>query len=392
MSTPDNSLPEPLPPTPSRRRLTLKPLFLLGGLILMLVVIGLINRFGLFNQAPRAVTAPPPAVAVIKATPGKQDMVLVLPGTLQPLRETQIYARASGYVRQWQVDIGAEVREGQLLLTIDSPETDQSLAHAEAALASARANLEIAGTTLRRSRELLARKFLSQQTVDEQAALLDARAAEVRANEADVRRYRDAQGFEQVTAPFAGRITYRNVEKGQLVTANSPDPNGWLYRLSALNPLRLFVNVPQNQARFIHAGMPVAIRLSEFPGQDFQAQVVRTAGALDPSSKTLLTEIHIPNDAHTLASGSYAEAHFSLHLEQPAIILPANTLIARADGTRVATLGPDNHIHLKQVKMGRDFGTTVEIISGVDAGETIVTNPSDAVQEGVLVHPIQARN
>ncbi len=374
-----------------RLRHAFKPLAIVIGLLLVLVVVGLINRYGITNNAPRPTTTPIPTVAFVMAARGKPESELVLPGTLQPARETQIYARASGYVTKWNVDIGAEVHEGQLLLTIDSPEVDQNLAHAEAALASARANLQIATTTLGRSRELLAKKFLSQQIVDEQEAQMQARAADVHANEADVRRYRESQAFERVTAPFGGRITYRNVEKGQLVTANSTDPNGWLYRLSSTNPLRLFVNVPQSQARFIHDDMPVSLKLSEYPGHTFTARVARSAGALDPSSKTLLTEVHIPNDQHELASGSYAEAHFALKLDNPVIILPSNTLIVRADGTKVAVIDQNNHIQLKPVTTGRDFGTTIEIITGMNENEKVVTNPSDSVRDGATVNPVAAK-
>ncbi|MHB8353458.1 MAG: efflux RND transporter periplasmic adaptor subunit [Burkholderiales bacterium] len=379
--------------TSPRHRLShaFKPLAIVIGLLSVLVLVGLINRYGLTNNAPRPTVTPTPTVAFVMATRGKPESELVLPGTLQPARETQIYARASGYVTKWHVDIGAEVHEGQLLLTIDSPEVDQNLAHAEAALASARANFQIATITLRRSKELLSKKFLSQQIVDEQEAQMQARAADVHANEADVRRYRESQAFERVTAPFSGRITYRNVEKGQLVTANSTDPNGWLYRLSATNPLRLFVNVPQSQARFIHDDMPVYLKLSEYPGRNFMAHVARSAGALDPSSKTLLTEVHIPNNQHELASGSYAEAHFTLKLDNPVIILPANTLIVRADGTKVAVIDQSNHIRLKPVTTGRDFGTTIEIITGLNENEKVVTNPSDSIRDGVTVNPVTAK-
>ncbi len=387
-------------PNPSKLRTTIrqrirqafKPIATVIVLLLVLVTIGLVNRYGITNNAPRPTVTPMPTVAFVTAMRAKPESELVLPGTLQPVRETQIYARASGYVKQWNVDIGAEVREGQLLLTIDSPEVDQNLAHAEAALASARANLQIATTTLKRSKELLTKKFLSQQIVDEQEAQMQARIADVHANEADVRRYRESQAFERVTAPFAGRITYRNVEKGQLVTANSPDPNGWLYRLSSTNPLRLFVNVPQSQARFIHDDMPVSIYLSEYPGRAFTAQVARSAGALDPGSKTLLTEVRIPNDQHVLTSGSYAEAHFTLKLDNPVIMLPSNTLIVRADGTKVAVVDQSNHIQLKPVTTGRDFGTTIEIITGLNENERIVANPSDSVRDGVIVNPVPSKN
>ncbi len=392
MKPPENPNPSSLYTTIQQRlRLALKPIATVTVVLLILLIIGLVNRYGITNNAPRPMVTPMPSVTFVAATRGKPESELVLPGTLQPVRETQIYARASGYVKQWSVDIGAEVKEGQLLLIIDSPEVDQNLAHAEAALASARANLQIAITTLNRSKELLTRKFLSQQVVDEQEAQMQARIAEVHANEADVRRYRESQAFERVTAPFEGRITYRNVEKGQLVTANSPDPNGWLYRVSSTNPLRLFVNVPQSQARFIHDDMPVSILLSEYPGRAFTAKVARSAGALDPSSKTLLTEIRIPNDQHVLASGSYAEAHFTLKLDNPVIILPSNTLIVRADGTRVAVIDQSNHIHLKPVTTGRDFGTTVEIITGLDENERVITNPSDSVREGVIVNPVASK-
>ncbi len=373
-----------------RLRAASLPVLVVSGFLAVLLIIGLVNRFGITNSAPRATVAGTPTVSVISATRSKPDAELVLPGTLQPMRETLVYARASGYVKHWTVDIGATVKAGQTLATIDSPEVDQNLAHAEAALASARANLQIATTTLNRSKELLLKKFVSMQLVDEQEAQMQARAADVKANESDVRRLKQSQAFEQVTAPFAGKITVRNVEVGQLITANSTDPNAWLYRVSAVNPLRLFITVPQSQAHAIIPGMAANVVLSEFPGRTFAAHVVRSAGALDPNSKTILTEVDVPNDQNELASGGYAEAHIIVKMEQPAIVLPANTIIARANGTFVAVVGQDNRIALKPVTLGRDFGLSVEVLTGISPGDQVVTNPSDSVQDKALVTPVVA--
>ncbi len=355
--------------------------------MLLLAGLGLINRFGLLGQKPRATIASPPTVAYIVAHHSKPESEMVLPGTLEPERDTALYAQATGYVKQWLVDIGADVHQGQLLLVIDSPEVDQNLAHAQAALASAKANWQIAIITLKRSRELLARQFLAQQTVDDQEALMQAREAEVHASEADVRRYQELKDFERVVAPFSGRITMRNVEKGQLVNPNTADPKGWLYHLAALDRLRLYVNVPQNQARYVHPQMSVTLTLSEFPKREFQGQVYLTAGALDPQSKTMLTEILVPNAHHELASGSYVESHFPLKIDDPAIIVPSNVLIIRSDGSKVALLDEHGVVHLKTVATGRDFGTTVEILSGLQDGDKVITNPSDAIQEGARVNP-----
>ncbi len=363
-----------------------RPLRWVGLVMLILVALGLINRFGLMGQKPRATIAAPPSVAFILAHKSKPESEMVLPGTLEPERDTALYAQASGYVKQWLVDIGADVHQGQLLLVIDSPEVDQNLAHAQAALASARANLQIAIVTLKRSRELLARNFLSQQTVDDQEALMQAREADLHASEADVRRYQELQSFERVVAPFSGRITMRNVEKGQLVNPNTADPKGWLYHLSALDRLRLYVNVPQNQARYVHPKMPVTLTLAEFPKRDFAGQVYLTAGALDPQSKTMLTEILVPNEHLELASGSYVESHFPLKIEDPAIIVPSNVLIVRADGSKVAILDEHGIVHLRPVTTGRDFGMTLEILSGLQEGDKVITNPSDAIQEGARVN------
>jgi membrane fusion protein (multidrug efflux system) len=367
-----------------------KPVLVVTGFLAVLLIIGLVNRFGITNSAPRATVASVPTVSVIRAERSKPDTELVLPGTLQPMRETLVYARASGYVKHWTVDIGAPVQAGQTLITIDSPEVDQDLAHAEASLASARANLQIAITTHNRSKELLLKKFVSVQLVDEQEAQMQARAADVKANESDVRRLKQSQAFEQVTAPFAGKITARNVEVGQLITANSTDANAWLYRVSAVNPLRLFITVPQSQAHAIVPGMTANVVLSEFPGRSFAAHVVRSAGALDPNSKTLLTEVDVPNDKNELASGGYAEAHITVKMEQPAIVLPANTVIARASGTRIAVVDQDNRISLKPVTLGRDFGMSVEVLTGINPGDRVITNPSDSVQEGASVSPVSA--
>jgi RND family efflux transporter MFP subunit len=369
-----------------------KPILLIGSVFLVLIVIGLVNRFGLLHAAPRAKVAPPSSVLVAPAKEENPEQEIVLPGTLQPLRETTIYAQSTGYVTNWLVDIGAQVKEGDLLAIVDSPDVDQQLAHAKATLAAAKANLQIATTTYNRYFQLLDKQYVSKQLVDEQLATKLAREAEVSADQADVKRLEELQAFERVRAPFSGIITYRNVEKGQLVSPATTNSNGWLFKLSATDPLRLFITVPQNQASFIHDGSDVKIALPEAPNKSFMGKIVRNAGALDESSKTLLTEIQVPNSNHQLPTGGYVEAHIQVHIDHPALLVSSSSLIVNARGQQLAVVDKSQHIHLVPVKIGNDFGTQLEIVSGIHQGDLVVQNPSDSVFDGASVLPIMVKN
>jgi RND family efflux transporter MFP subunit len=329
-------------------------------------------------------------VTVVPAAKAKPTIDLSLPGTMLPIQETPIYARTSGYVKRWHVDMGAKVKAGDTLADIETPELDRELKQAVANLRVAKANLELARTTADRWRAVLKDNAVAPQEVDEKVGAYEARKADVAAAEANVQRLRELKAFERVVAPFDGIITLRSIEVGQLIAAGNPDPSRLMFKLAKTDTLRLFVNVPQSHVRLVQPGAQVAVVLREYPGQSFPAKVVRTAGALDAQSKTMLAEVHIDNAKGDLVAGMYALVKFTLQQPAPAIVLPANTLIVRTDGPQVATVENDA-VHMRKVILGRDFGTTIEILSGLKEKEMVVTNPSDSIAEGVMVKAVVAQ-
>lgn len=364
---------------------TIAIVMIAGVLVLTgLLGIGLIPRLQTQKANADVARDNRPIVSVIPAMRGNAATEVSLPGTLLPYQETPIYARTNGYVKRWLVDIGAKVSEGQLLAEIETPEVDRELKQAVANLAQVKAHLELDRTTAERWKALLARKGVSQQEVDEKVGAFEARKADYAAAEANVQRLEETKLFQRVLAPFSGTITARNVEIGQLINAGANDPSRWMYKLAKIGTLRLYVNVPQNAMRLIQTGAPVDVMLQEFPGQAFPGKIARTAGALDPQSKTLLTEVQVPNDKGELLAGMYAQVRFKVNQTQPTIILPSNTLIMRADGPQVAAVANDT-VHIRKVKLGRDFGQQIEIITGLEEKEQIVTNPPDFLREGVAV-------
>jgi RND family efflux transporter MFP subunit len=359
-----------------------------GALVLTgLFGIGLIPRLQTQKAVADIAKDNHPIVSVIPAMRGNAATEVNLPGTLLPYQETPIYARTNGYVKRWHVDIGAKVANGELLAEIETPEVDRELKQAVANLAQVRAHLELDRTSAERWQTLLTRKGVSQQEVDEKVGAYQARKADYAAAEANVQRLEEMKLFQRVAAPFSGTITARNVEVGQLINAGANDPARWMYKLAKTGTLRLYVNVPQNSMRLIQPGASVDVILQEFPGKAFPGKVARTAGALDAQSKTLLTEVQVPNDKDELLAGMYAQVRFKVNQAQPTIILPSNTLIMRADGPQVAAVASDV-VHMRKVTLGRDFGQQIEIIAGLDEKEQVVTNPPDFLREGVVVKAI----
>ncbi len=346
--------------------------------------IGLIPRLQTQKAVADVAKDNHPTVTVIQATRGSAATELNLPGTLLPYQETPIYARTNGYVKRWRVDMGAKVAEGELLAEIETPEVDRELKQAVANLAQVKAHLELDRTSAERWKQLLTRKGVSQQEVDEKIGAFEARKADYAAAEANVQRLEEMKLFQRVVAPFSGIITARNVEVGWLINAGANDPTRWMYKLAKTGTLRLYVNVPQNAMRLIQTGAVVDVLLQEFPGKAFPGKIARTAGALDSQSKTLLTEVQVANEKGDLLAGMYAQVRFKVNQAQPTIILPSNTLIMRADGPQVAAVANDV-VHIRKVTLGRDFGQQIEIIAGLDEKEQIVTNPPDSLREGVVV-------
>jgi RND family efflux transporter MFP subunit len=330
---------------------------------------------------------------------------VVLPGNIQAIEETPIYARANGYVRRRLADIGDPVRGGQLLAEIETPELDQqfmqaraNLQQARATLVQTRATLELARITAERWDELERRELVARQEADQQRSALavsqanfNAAQATVNAQEANVRQLEAMQAFRRVTAPFDGIITARNVEVGALITAGSSTTTPQLLRIARIDTLRIHVNVPQPFVPSIQPGQNAQVLVQEFPQRLFTGQVIRTANALDPTSRTLLTEVQLSNRDATLLPGMYAQVKFVITRANPPWLIPANTLVIRADGPQVATVREGHTVHYRKVVVGRDYGTEIEISSGLGGAEALITNPNGDLAEGTPVQVVAAQ-
>jgi RND family efflux transporter MFP subunit len=309
---------------------------------------------------------------------------LALPGDVHAFEQTKIYARADGYLLKWHVDIGAKVQPGQVLAEIDSPELDQEWNESRAALAQAQANLVLARSSAVRWEGLLKDRAVSQQEVDERTGALAAREADVKAAEAAVLRFEKLASFKEVRAPFAGTITRRLVDTGALIRGGGNASA--LFELAQTDTLRIHVNVPQAYLRDIITGTPVKVLVAEYPDRTFSGTILRTSGAFDPTTRTLLTEIEAPNRDGALFPGIHVEVQLSLAQANPPIVVPATSLMTRSDGLLVAVVDGADSIRIQKVQVGRDLGRTVEIVSGLNEGARIVTNPTDTLVEGTPVN------
>ncbi len=302
---------------------------------------------------------------------------LVLPGTFDAFNQTTIFPRSNGYVKSWKVDIGDNVKAGQLLAEIEEPEVDQQLAQA-------RAQQEIAKVTADRWRDLLDRKVVSKQEYDQNEKAYEA------AN-ANLQQLEKIQGFQQVVAPFTGKITARNIDVGTLVTAGTGNSGTPLFNMVQSDPLRVYVFVPQTNAASMREGLKAKILVQERPGQDFEGTVTRTAGALDPTSRTMQVEVQVPNHDGNLYAGMYGQVKFLLPDDNAPIVVPADAFVFRAQGPQVVTVTNDNRIHWQKISVGRDFGTRLEVLDGLAENAKVVINPSDDLVEGIQVQRSQSR-
>ncbi|HTZ49800.1 MAG TPA: efflux RND transporter periplasmic adaptor subunit [Verrucomicrobiae bacterium] len=332
-----------------------------------------------------------PTVAVIHPTPAGTSEDLVLPGTLQAYVESPIYARTNGYLKQWYHDIGSRVNKGELLADIDTPEVDQQLDQAKADLVTAQANEHLSQITDTRYSELLKTDGVSQQEVDNAAGDLAAKRAIVQSSEANVRRLQELKSFQKVYAPFSGVITQRNVDIGTLINAGNGGTSQQLFYLAQTDPIRLYVNVPEAYAPAIHKGLGAYIELAQYPGQKFQGEVVRTAEAIDLASRTLLTEVDVPNKSGLLLPGGYAQVHLQVHVQNERLQVPVNALLFRSEGLR-AVVVDNNRVRLQALQIGRDYGTSLEVLTGLKSEDWIVLNPPDSIENGEEVHVQQVAN
>src|ERR1700688_2450889 len=324
-----------------------------------------------------------PFVSVIRATPIDTDSQMVLPGTLKPDVESPLYARTNGYLKKWYRDIGSHVDKVDILAELDTPEIDQQLAQARADLVTSQANLSLSNLTATRYQDLIKSDSVSRQDLDNANGDLAARRAMVQSADANVKRLEEMESFKRVYAPFKGIITQRNIDTGTLINAgNGGTATKEMFDLAQIDPMRVYVSVPQAYSPSIHLGLKACLSLTELAQRSFCGQVVRTANSIDPNTRTLLTEVDVPNSSGTLLPGSYAEVHFDVRVSGQRLSLPVNALLFRPDGTMAAVVGPDNRINLKKLTVGRDFGNALEVLDGIEPGDNIVVNPPDALEQG----------
>ena len=329
-----------------------------------------------------------PVVRVSPAERASRDSVLALPGDIIAFEDSPVYARVDGYVSKWTVDIGAKVKAGQLLAEIETPELDQQLNRARALVLQAKANSEIARITYQRYLGLVKTAAVSQQDVDNNLAAFEARKADVTAADAEVDRLTAMKGFQKIYAPFDGVIGARNLAKattGALIDLGSHDPKAWLYRIYRMDPVRVYVAVPQNYLPMIRDGLAADVGIREYPERTFRGQVVRNAASLDATSRTMLVEVEAPNPDGILLPGMYSTVRFNLVNPSPPIVVADSSIIVLAEGPQIAVVDKDDVVRIRKVRLGRDFGKTVEILSGCSEGERIVTTPSDLLKDGAKV-------
>ena len=366
------------------------------GAVLVLVVLGAITllqrRSEYRTLAEETETLAVQTVGVIHPSVETGEEDLALPGTMEAFVEAPIYARTNGYLKKWYHDIGSRVQKGELLAEIDAPEVDQQLSQARADLGTAQANAHLSEITASRYTELLKTDGVSKQEVDNAAGDLAAKRAIVQSAEANVRRLEEMKSFESIYAPFAGVITRRNVDIGMLINAGNGGSSQQLFVLSQTSPLRVYVRVPEIYANDIHAGLGAHLELTQYPGQKIEGKVVRTAEAIDLATRTLNTEVDVPNRDGALLPGGYAQVHLEVKVGGTRLQVPVNALLFRSEGLRALVVDANHKIHLRPITVGRDYGTALEVLQGLEQKDWIVLNPADSLEEGQEVRVKEMAN
>jgi RND family efflux transporter MFP subunit len=330
------------------------------------------------------------SVSVVSPKPTAPAQEIVLPGNVQPFITSPIYARTNGYLRKWYFDIGAHVKKGQLLAVIETPEVDQQLEQSLSNLSTAKANLALAEITKNRYQGLKKTNAVSQQDVDNAVGTYNANSAIVEANQANVKQVQALQSFEKVYAPFDGVLTARNTDIGDLINSgSSSNVKTDLFHIAQPGTLRVYVNVPEEYSQGMKVGMTADLSLAEFPGRKFQGKLVRTAEAINMTTRTLLIEVDVANPTGTLLTGSYAEVHLAVPRESSAYVIPVNTLIFRSQGLHVGVV-KDGKVVLTTVTAGHDFGNQIEIVSGLKPDDQVIINPPDSIVHGQQVKVVNA--
>ena len=370
------------PPVPLRRIAEIAAVLIVIGL-----AVGLVPRL----MAHRKLLAQAKAdsnvlVNVISAVPEKSDLGTPLPANVQAYIQASIHARASGYLKSWFVDIGDHVTNGQVLAEIDTPELDEQIAQAKAQLDQAKASLDLAKITADRWNILLKTASVSEQDAATKQSDYVLQQANVEAARANLERLDDLKSFDRVTAPFIGVITARNTDIGQLIAAGSGPE---LFGMAQTDPLRVYVQVPQQYVHDVIVGQKAQLSFMETPGRTFEATVTQTSGAVDPTTRTLQVELQVPNPKGELFAGSYAQVRFNESTDPAALTISDNAVIFQAQGTQVAVVDGDNKVQLRDVKVGRDFGDTIEVLNGLTATDRVINNPPDSIADGMTVDVVQ---
>ncbi|KTD43685.1 efflux RND transporter periplasmic adaptor subunit [Legionella quateirensis] len=359
------------------------PLFVFLVLFLMLFLTVIVYRVYsaiILRQQTRADEVN--YVRVLTATPLSGTERIILPGNVQAWHDATIYARTNGYIKNWYVDIGSHVKKGDLLAVIETPELDAQLRQAEADLNTAIANNQIAQSTAKRWVNLVKSNSVSKQERDEKVSDAASKYALEVAARANVDRLKELVSFERVIAPFDGVITSRTTDIGSLINAGSSDTGLPLFQIAQTNPLRIYVKIPQNYSSRITPDMKVSLTFAEHPGQTFPAQLIKTAQAIDPATRTLLAQFKAENSNEELLAGGYTKVTFTFTIPKNTFRLPVNTLLFQAQGLQIAVVDKNNQVVLKPITISRDFGDVVEIDEGINAGEKIILNPSDSIING----------
>lgn len=360
------------------------------GAVAYAVVTGIAARVHAASALERATLEMSiPTVDTIHPQPNGGAEEVVLPGNAQAYVATPIFARTNGYLKDWYFDIGARVKAGQLLAEIETPEVDRQLDQARADLATAQANYDLAKTTADRYQTLFKSDSVAKQDVDDRVGDLQAKKAMVDSARFNVRRLEETQAFQKVYAPFDGVITARNVDRGALINSGANAPGKELFDIAATSKLRVYANVPQQYSRDVRTGGLAELTLAEFPGRRFSGTVVRTSDAIDPTSRTLLTEVDVENPKGELLPGAYLSVHLKLPGKVRAVTVPVNTLIFRSEGMQVAVIRGGKAV-LVPVTIGRDYGNQVEVIAGVAPEDDVIENPSDSLVSGTEVRVAKA--
>jgi RND family efflux transporter MFP subunit len=326
-----------------------------------------------------------PTVAVIHPKLGAPQTEIVLPGNIQAFIDSPIYARTNGYLKTWYFDIGAHVKKGQLIADIETPEVDQQLDQARADLNTAEANLRLSQITATRYQDLLKTDSVSKQDVDNAIGDFQAKQAIVASNQSNVKRLEELQSFEKIYAPFDGVITARNTDVGHLINSGAGGPGAELFHMAAINKLRVFINVPQQYSPSAKPGITADLTLQEFPGRRFKGTLVRTASAIDLASRTLLVEVDVDNPTGELLPGAYAEVHLKVPSGSQTFILPVSALIFRSAGLQVGAVQDGNRAVLRDITLGHDYGNEVQVVSGLNASDSVIVNPPDSLVAGETV-------